>query len=153
MSARRLRPALAAALALALLAAAPAAYAFWTNGTGTAAATAASPQAVTIAPGTAATQALYPTGQAMGDVAVAVTNPNAYAVHVAALVLDTATGSGGFSANAAGCGLTFVPATAGWEVPAGATIDLDLRDSLAMATSAPGSCQALAVHVYLKAAP
>ncbi len=152
MSTRTVRAALAATLAGALLAAAPAAYAYWTNGAGTAAATAASPQPVTIAPGTAATQALYPTGQAMGDVAVAVTNPNTYGVHVAALVLDTAAASGGFSANAAGCGLTFVPATGGWDVPAGATIDLDLRDSLAMAASAPASCQGLAVHVYLKAA-
>jgi hypothetical protein len=84
---------------------------------------------------------------------VAVTNPNAYGVHVAALVLDTTAGTGGFSANAAGCGLTFVPATAGWDIPAGATIDLDLRNSLAMATSAPGSCQGLAVQVHLKAAP
>jgi hypothetical protein len=144
--------ALAAAVAAALLIAAPAAYAFWSNGAGTGAATAATPQAVTIAPGTA-TQALYPTGQPMGDVAVAVTNPNAYGVHLARLVLDTAAGSGGFSAGAAGCGLMFVPATAGWDVPAGATVPLDLRDSLAMATSAPASCQGLSVHVYLKAAP
>jgi hypothetical protein len=152
MSARAVRPALAVLVTGTLLAGAPAAYAFWTNGAGTAAATAASPQAITIAPGTA-TQSLYPTGQPIGDVAVAVTNPNAYGVHVAALVLDTAAGSGGFSANAAGCGLTFVPATAGWDVPAGATIGLDLRNSLAMAPSAPAACQGLAVHVYLKAAP
>ncbi len=152
MSARTARPALAVLVAAGLLAAAPAAYAFWTNGAGTAPATAASPQPVTLAPGIAK-QALYPTGQPMGDVAVAVTNPNAYGVHLAALVLDTAAGSGGFSANAAGCGLAFVPATAGWDVAAGATVQLDLRGSLAMATAAPASCQGLSVHVYLKAAP
>ncbi len=78
----RRSPALAAA---ALLAAAPAAYAFWTNGVGHGdghgGGVAAAGHASSPAPH--ATQALYPTGQPMGDVAVAVTNPNAYGVHVA----------------------------------------------------------------------
>jgi hypothetical protein len=152
MSARRLRPALAAALLVSLLAA-PAAYAHWTNGAGIATAATASPQPVKIAPGTAGARPLYPTGQPIGNVAVAITNPNAFPAHVAALVLDTAAGSGGFSANAAGCGLAFSPATDGWDIPAGATVQLDLQDSIAMAPSAPPTCQGLAVQVYLKAAP
>ncbi len=151
----RRRLALAGA-ALVLLAAAPAAHAAWSGagaGTGTAAASATPVSPVTIAAGTAATDPIYPTGTPVGDIAAAITNPNPYRVHVASLVLDTASGGGGFSASAAGCGLSFVPASAGWDVAAGATIQLDLQDSLAMATSAPATCQGLAVVVYLKAAP
>ena len=149
------RPALAALAVAALLAAAPAAYAIWSapgSGTATAAA-AAAPQPVTIVAGAAPTQALYPTGMPTGDVAVAITNPNPFRVRVADLVLDTGAGSGGFSANAAACGLHFAPVAPGWDIPAGATVQLDLRDSLTMATWAPPSCQGLAVQVFLKAAP
>jgi hypothetical protein len=153
MSSRRRRPAFAAAALLGALLAAPAAYASWTNGAGTGTAATASPQPVKIAPGTAGSRALYPTGQPIGDVAVAITNPNAFRVRVAALVLDTAAGSGGFSANAAGCGLAFSPATDGWDIPAGATVQLDLQGSIAMAPSAPPTCQGLAVQVHLRAAP
>ena len=147
------RPALAALTVAALLTAAPAAYAIWSApGSGTATAAASAPQPVTIVAGAAPTEALYPTGAPTGDVAVAITNPNPFRVRVAALVLDTGAGSGGFSANAAACGLDFAPVAPGWDIPAGATVQLDLHDSLTMATSAPPSCQGLAVQVFLKAA-
>ncbi|HEY3765288.1 MAG TPA: hypothetical protein VGL44_09020 [Gaiellales bacterium] len=142
--------------ALVLLAAAPAAHAAWSGagaGTATAAASATPVQPVTIAAGTAAADPLYPTGTPVGDVAAAITNPNPYRVHVASLVLDSASGADGFSANAATCGLSFVPATAGWDIAAGATVQVDLQGSLAMATSAPAACQGLAVVVHLRAAP
>jgi hypothetical protein len=146
------RPALAALAVAALLATAPAAYAIWSApGSGTATAAAAAAQPVTIVAGAATTQALYPTGTPTGDVAVAITNPNPF--RVAGLVLDTGVGSGGFSASAAACGLHFAPVAPGWDIPAGATVQLDLRDSLTMATWAPPSCQGLAVQVFLKAAP
>jgi hypothetical protein len=149
----RLTGAALTALTAAALAAAPA-YAVWkADGAGSATATGgAAPQPVTISPGTA-THALYPTATPTGDVAVATTNPNTYRVHVAALELDTASGSGGFSANAAACGLTFAGADDGWDIRAGSTVPVDLLGSLAMATSAPASCQGLAVQVYIRAAP
>jgi hypothetical protein len=155
MSGRPARAALMALAAAAALAAAPAAYAVWTAaGSGSAVATGgAGPQPVTIAPGTVATQALYPTGTPTGDVAVSITNPNPYRVHVAALELDSASGIGGFSANAAACGLTFARDDDGWDVPAGSSVPVDLRGSLAMATWAPAACEGLAVQVYLRAAP
>jgi hypothetical protein len=150
------RAAVAALAALAAaLAAAPAAQAVWTAaGSGSAAAAGgAEPQPVTIAPGAAATQALYPTGTPTGDVAVSITNPNPYRVHIAAFELDPAAGSGGFSANAAACGLTFARDDDGWDIPAASTVAIDLRSSVAMATSAPASCEGLAVQVHLRAAP
>ncbi|HEY2789377.1 MAG TPA: hypothetical protein VGI72_07965 [Gaiellales bacterium] len=149
------RPALVTFAVAALLAAAPAAYAIWSApGSGTATAAAASaPQPVTIVAGAPTTQSLYPTGTPTGDVAVAITNPNPYRVRVAALVLDTGSGSGGFSADATACGLSFTPPGPGWDIPAGTRVELDLRDSLTMATWAPPSCQGLAVQVFLKAAP
>jgi hypothetical protein len=154
MSRRLTHSALAALTAAALLAAAPTAYAIWTAaGTGSAAAATATPQPVTIAPGAAATRSLYPTGTPTGDVAVSITNPNPYRVHVALLVLDEAAGGDGFSPNASACGLEFTPAARGWDVPAGETVEVDLPAALTMATTAPASCQGLAVSVYLKAAP
>ena len=146
-------PALAALVVSGLLAVAPAAYAIWSApGSGMATAGAAAPQPVTIVAGAAPTEALYPTGTPTGDVAVAITNPNPYRVRVATLVLDTGAGAGGFSANAAACGLRFAPVASGWDIPAGATVQVDLRDSLTMAPWAPPSCQGLAVQVFLKAA-
>ena len=60
-------------------------------GTGTATAGAASPQPVTIAPGTAPTAGALPDRDATGDVAVAITNPNPTRAR-GALVLDTGGG-------------------------------------------------------------
>jgi hypothetical protein len=84
---------------------------------------------------------------------VTLRNPNAYRVHVAALVLDTAAGSGGFSANAAGCGLAFTPAAGGWDVPPNGSLDLELANTITMSADAPASCEHLAVDVHLRAAP
>jgi hypothetical protein len=152
MRARRIAAALAGAGLT--LAAAPA-YAAWTGaGAGAAQATAGDPAPLVVSAGTAAAQPAFPTGTPTGSVRVTLRNPNAYRVHVAGLVLDTAAGAGGFSANAAGCGLAFTPpAGAGWDVPANGTVDLELPGTLTMAVSAPASCARLAVDVHLETAP
>jgi hypothetical protein len=153
MSIRRLCAALGAAgLALA---AAPAAYAIWTaHAAGSAAATAAAPLPLVITAGTSPTQAVFPTGTPTGSVTVSIQNPNPYRVHVGTLALDAAAGSGGFSPNAAGCGLAFTPpAGGGWDVPGNGSADLELVGVLTMSASAPASCARLAVDVHLETAP
>jgi hypothetical protein len=153
MSARRIAAAVAGAAVF--LASAPAAHAVWAGaGAGSATAAAASdPRPVAISAGTAAAQPAFPTGSPTGGVSLTLQNPNPYRVHVAGVVLDAAGGSGGFSANAAGCGLAFTPpAGAGWDVPAGGTVDLELPNTVTMAASAPASCAGLAVDIHLKAA-
>jgi hypothetical protein len=152
MNARRLAVALAGAGLM--LAAAPA-YAAWTGtGAGTAQAGAGGPAPLVLSAGTAPAQPAYPTGMPTGGVRVSLRNPNAYRVHVGSLVLDTSAGAGGFSANAAGCGLTFTPpAGAGWDVPGNGSVDLELPGALTMAASAPASCARLAVDVHLETAP
>jgi hypothetical protein len=153
MSLRQLAIALAGA---GLLVAAVPAYAGWTGAaSGSAhAAAAAAPQPIIVSAGAAAARPAYPTGTPTGSVSASLRNPNPYRVHVGRLVLDPTAGSGGFSANAAGCGLTFTPpAGGGWDVPANGTTELELDGTLAMAASAPGSCARLAVDVHLEAAP
>jgi hypothetical protein len=86
-------------------------------------------------------------------VSLTITNPNAYAVRVAQLSLDTAAGSAGFSANAAGCALSFATQNnggAGWTFPSGAT-NLVLTGSMTMGTGAASSCQNQTFNVYIKA--
>jgi hypothetical protein len=110
------------------------------------------PSALTVTAGTP-TQSLLPTGAPTGDVSVTVANPNPYSVRVAQLSLDTAAGSGGFSANAAGCALSFATQDnggAGWTFPSGAT-DLVLTNSMTMETGAASSCQGRTFTVYVKA--
>lgn len=153
MSARRRAAAVLAAGAL--LAAAPAAHAAWTaSAAGSATATAGAPLPLVVVAGPASAQPVYPTGTPTGSVSVSLRNPNAYRVHVGSLVLDTSAGAGGFSANAAGCGLAFTPpAGGGWDVPANGSVDLDLAGVLSMSPSAPPSCARLAVDVHLETAP
>lgn len=153
MNARR--TAAAALAAGALLAAAPAAYAVWTAAAaGSATATTSAPQPLVVAAGTAPARPAFPTGTPTGSISVRLQNPNPYRVHVGSLVLDAAAGAGGFSANAAGCGLTFTPpAHGGWDVPANGSVDLELADALTLPTSAHASCARLAVDVHLETAP
>jgi hypothetical protein len=152
MSPRPLAVALAGA---ALLVTAAPAYAVWTGtASGSAQAAAATPQPIIVSAGAAAARPAYPTGTPTGSVSASLRNPNPYRVHVGRLVLDSTAGSGGFSANAAGCGLTFTPpAGGGWDVPANGTTELQLDGALTMAASAPGSCARLAVDLHLEAAP
>jgi hypothetical protein len=138
-----------------LLAAAPAAYAVWTGvGAGSAAAAATDPQPIVVSAGVAPARPAFPTGAPTGSVSVTLRNPNPYRVHIGSLVLDAGAGSGGFSANAAGCGLAFTPpAGGGWDIPANGGIDLELVNALTMAVSAPPACARLAVDIHLETAP
>lgn len=108
---------------------------------------------LTITGGTA-TQALLPTGTPTGDVNVTLSNSNAGPVHINALTLDPTQGTSGFSANAAGCALSFAAQTNGgngWTVPANGSLSVDLTGALTMGASAPSSCQGQTFTVYLTA--
>lgn len=152
MSPRHLAAALAGA---GLLLTAVPAYAAWTGAaSGSAQATGAAPQPIVVSAGAAPARPAFPTGTPTGSVTVSLRNPNPYRVHVGRLVLDPRAGSGGFSANAAGCSLEFTPpAGGGWDVPANGATEVELDGALTMAASAPGSCARLVVDVHLEAAP
>jgi hypothetical protein len=114
-------------------------------------------QPVQIAAASGNTQSLLPTGVASGDVKATIANPNSFPVHVGSLSLDTSQGSSGFSANAAGCALSFTAQSnggKGWTIPAsgqaGNPLTIDLASSLTMGTGAANSCQGLTFTVYLK---
>lgn len=119
------------------------------SGAGSASATV---QPVTIAAASGNTQALLPTGTSGGDVTATITNPNSSSVHIGTLALDTSQGSSGFSANAAGCALSFANQTnrgSGWTIPAAGHLSVDLTDSLTMGTTAANRCQNQTFDVYL----
>ncbi len=100
-----------------------------------------------------ATQGLLPTGTASGDVNVVVHNGNAGPVHVNSIALDSSEGSSGFSANAAGCQLSFSTQTNGgdgWTIGADSSLSVDLTDSVTMGTGAASSCQGQSFTVYLE---
>ena len=155
--ARRRRP-LALLLAALTVLVAGVAAAYWIiTGTGSAAATTASPSALTLTPATPTAQ-LYPGGQA--TVVLTVTNPNPGAIRVGSLALDTTQGSGGFAVDGAhsACGLStlsFATQTnggAGWTVPGSGNLPVTLTNALSMGTGAANTCQGAAFSVYLKAA-
>jgi hypothetical protein len=151
------------AVVLVLLLASSAAGFIRAPGGGSATGTAATPVAVTIAPGTAGA-GLYPGGQAA--VALTVDNPNAFGLHIGSLSLATGQGSGGFGVDAghAACStatLSFATQTngaTGWSVPprVGATngaLSIALPNALAMSTGAANACQGATFDVYLSAGP
>jgi hypothetical protein len=156
---RRSRILIAAVSAGVLFASLPApAAAYWrAGGSGSGgAATANATTGVTISPGTVV-QKLFPIGTASGEVAVKLTNPNAAAVRVAQLALDTAQGSGGFTVDAShsGCpvaSLSYVTQTnggAGWIVPPAGSLSLHLTAAIALASTAPSACAGASFTVYL----
>jgi hypothetical protein len=123
----------------------------------------ASTVAVTLTPGTPSTL-LYPGSTA--NVVLTVTNPNAAAVRIGSLALDTARGTAGFAADAnhAGCTLTTLTfatqtnGTTGWTVPpksgsVNGTLAVSLANALVMSTSAANACQGATFTVYLTGAP
>lgn len=149
---------IALAAAVALLGSA-AAFAFWTGGgSGGGTASAAAVASVTLTPGTT-TASLYP-GRS-GDVAVSIANGNSYQAFVGSLALDTTGGTNGFSVDSvhSGCDVTALSYTvqsnggAGWFVPAGSTLNLDLANAVGLATTAVWQCQGATFTVYLQAAP
>jgi hypothetical protein len=146
------------ALALLTVGAFTAASAYWSGfGGGLGSAGTGTTQAVTLSPGTAAAQ-LYPGGQAA--VRLIVTNPNPGSVRIGSLALDTGQGSAGFGVDGAHAecstsSLSFTTQTnggAGWSLPAGGAVSLNLSASLAMTTSSDNACQGATFTVHLKAA-
>jgi hypothetical protein len=127
------------------------------SGSGTAAASAETVALVTLTPGTATTD-LYP-GMA-GDVAVSIVNSNTYRAFVGSLGLDVDRGRNGFSVDArhSGCGVAALAYTtqsnggAGWFVPAGSRLDLDLPNAVELDTGAGSECQGATFTIYLVAA-
>ena len=133
--------------------------AFWTQGgSGGGTAAAAALASVTLTPGTASTD-LYP-GRS-GDVAVSIVNGNGYQAFVGLLTLDTASGTNGFSVDGGhvGCNVSALSyaaqsnSGAGWFVPAGSTLDLDLANAVTLTTAAASACQGATFTVYLQASP
>jgi hypothetical protein len=136
---------------------------FTAHGSGTATASVATVQNVTISGGTAST-ALFPASTA--DVALTISNPNTFAVHIGSLQLDTTQGTGGFDVDSghAGCAVSVLGFTtqtnggSGWTVPAkvgatNGTLSLDLANAVSMSGSAANACQGASFTVYVKAGP
>jgi hypothetical protein len=146
----------AAVFAAALVVACGALAYFTSAGSGSGTGTAGTAQAVTISAGTP-TAELYPGGSA--DVAISISNPNAFTVHIDKLTLDSGVGSGGFLATG-GTGtctnpdLSFPDNTnggAGWDVPP-ASHGFDLTGAISMGAGADNGCQGASFTVYLQAA-
>jgi hypothetical protein len=137
-----------------------AAVAYWTTtGSGSASAATRTVLAVTLTAGIPSAE-LYPGGAA--DVATTVSNPNAFAVRLGSLSLDTSQGTGGFGVDGghAGCDLSTLGFTtqssggAGWTIPpkvgaANGELALDLPDAVAMGATAANACQGASFVVHL----
>ena len=135
------------------------AFAYWGgSGGGADSATTGAAVPVGLSPATPAA-GLHPGGTA--DVALVVTNPNAFTVNLGSLLLDTSRGTGGFTVDAghSGCatsvlGFTTQTNGTGWTVPAkvGSTngvLPITVSGALTMTTSAANACQGANVTVHL----
>ena len=147
---RRTIPTLAVLLALPV-----AAFGYLaSSGSGSSDGTASLSRTVTISAG-AVTQRLIPTGAPSADLEVALANATNGPLRVTGLVLDTARGTNGYSANAAGCAVSFSPQDNGgdgWTVAAKSTSTITLTNAVTMGASAPGSCQGQTFTIHLQAA-
>jgi hypothetical protein len=142
-------------------------YAYWSgSGSGAGSATTGTTVPMTLSPGMAAST-LYPGGTA--NIALTVSNPNTFPVHVDSFTLDAALGTGGFAVTGdPGCtvvlatlSFTTTPQTnggAGWTVPAkvaavNGTLPVTLANALAMSLDAASACQGATFTVYVAAGP
>lgn len=139
------------------LAASGTAYGFFSSsGGGVGASTTATVAPITLSAGTPVNR-LYPGGSS--DVAVTMTNPNAFPIRVTSIALDPSQGAGGFAVDAphSGCGLGVLSFAAqsnggtGWTIPSSGTLNVDLTGSLSMTTAAANACQGATFTVYLAA--
>jgi hypothetical protein len=150
---------LVASVAIVGLVAVTAAGAYWTlRGSGSGDVGIETVASVTLTPGSATTE-LYP-GMS-GDVALSISNGNTFRAYIGSLVLDTSQGTDGFSVSGGqpGCDPAALSYTvqsnagAGWFVPAGGTLDLDLANAVDLGTGAASECQGATFVVYLLAVP
>jgi hypothetical protein len=150
----------AVAATVTVLVGAGAATAYWT-GIGSGSGSAATPTilAVTLTAGSPSAE-LYPGGTA--DVAITVSNPNAIALRLGSLSLDTGQGTGGFGVDGAhtGCDLSTLSFTtqsnagAGWTIPpkvgaTNGTLALDLPSAMGMGATAANACQGASFVAHL----
>jgi len=139
--------------------AAAVAHAYWRgSGNGSSSGTTSTTVAVALSPATPSA-ALYPGG--LASVALTVSNPSTFTVHIGSLLLDTGRGTAGFAIDAghSGCAestLSFTTQTngTGWTVPAKAgavngVLPITLPGALAMAVGAANACQGANITVYL----
>jgi hypothetical protein len=151
-----------AVLVVALLLAGAAAAYFTASGSGSGSGTVGNPAKLTISAGVNPSQPLFP--GTTGDVTVHITNPNTFAIHIGTIALDTSQGTAGSGySGPSGCDpppLTFTSQTnggTGWTVPAHSgvdgVLDLDLTNSILLATTAANACQGGSFTVYLQTGP
>jgi hypothetical protein len=129
-------------------------FAYWSAGGSGAGSggTISNPDPLTILPATP-TSTLVPGDT--GDVAVTVTNPNSFRIHVNSFELAP----GGYSPST--CELTYTTQTnggLGWDIPKKvAGVDgsstIHLGGALAMSSTAPSECQGADIKVYLQVGP
>jgi hypothetical protein len=127
-----------AGTAVAGLLASGVAWAAWTaDGTGTGSAGATTAEALTTSVATASAD-LYPGGT--GDVKVTINNSNDYAVNVTSI----SNGTGGITADKAGCtvtGVTFSGKTGTWNVAANSSSTVTLAGTASMTNASDNACQ------------
>lgn len=149
MKSRALRTAGTTLLAFLALAATSWAY-FNATGSGSGSGDAKVSRVVTIAAGTAPNATLLPTGEPTGTLSVSIQNSTGSPLRVDSLELNTALGSGGYSADAVTCKLSYAAQTVGRTIAAGTTEQVSLQDAVTMDTDAPSSCQGKTFAIYLK---
>ena len=143
-------PAVLASLALA---ATSWAY-FAATGSGSATGSADASRQVVIAAGTTPGATLLPTNESTGTITVSIDNQTGSPLHAGALVLDTARGANGYSAEAVRCKVTYTAQDnggAGWSLGAGTT-QISLPNSVKMGTDAPSDCQGSTIAIFLATA-
>jgi hypothetical protein len=146
-----------------LLAATGALAYFTSTGNGNGSGSTSSAQPVTLSAGVPSTQ-LYPGGTA--DVAVTISNPNSFRVHIGSLALATGQGSAGFAVDSghSGCSTSALSFTSqsnggtGWFVSpkvgsVNGSLTVDLSNALTMTAGAANACQGATFTVYLTANP
>ena len=124
-----------------------------TTGSGPGSGSVSVSRTVTIADGTGTVTTLIPGGT--GDLRLSLANATSGSLHVNSLVLDTGRGTGGYSADAGTCLVTFSAQDnggTGWNVAANSTLQITLTGAVSMGVGAPSACQGKsAIAVYLKA--
>lgn len=141
-----------------------AAYGYFSaTGSGNASGSNATTSPVTLSPGSPSAN-LYPGG--LSSVVLTVSNPNATAVRIGSLTLDTSKGTAGYSVDAGhpACPTTTFSFTtqtnsgAGWTVPpksgsVNGSLSITLANALTMSVNAANACQGATATVYLMVAP
>lgn len=125
---------------------------FGSTGAGSAAGGVDASRQVLIEAGATPSGALLPTGTSTGTLTLGVENGTGSPLRFDTLQLDAAQGSGGLSAEAVRCKVTYATQHGPWTVPSGSTLQISLPGALTMGTDAPSDCQGSTFEIFLKAA-